>query len=535
MDVFRYEIDLDGVISCFFDLKKAKDTDSQIPLEKRNAMAQRGVIFGEEHYQISEMIPYEEGYFILPHTDLLVVSRVDKCTIITKEDEKNIYTQRRIQNNIDEEGYYSHFFYSFATQYDYDVPGCIVFFCEKHKELKDNELLFKVYPKTLENGNYPSNDVYTQFLTYSYSYYCYGISSIHTNCHELYPTEWLYKTGDYVKTDNVVCRVVNREGVVVFEYKALKDGFIEIVNGYRILFRVYSNETLYLEEKGYFSFEPLVTTDSFTNEVTVTWDKISLYKNGFWMYAEKNAIQLSFQYREGNGYLVIHFRKPNSYSPFNLKVYKGDLFSFLFEDGTIIDYKIPESPYKLDSDKDVKEVKISLCQEDIDTFQHVRLKHWKFSQTKMAKESVVGGLWNKEEDAKYMPQAFQQYAQAFVDVLHTAVPQYSFPKKEEVKAKRASDNNQVNIMLEPCYVYLMKDIANGYSKIGISNKPSYREHTLQSEKPTIELVCAKQFPSRKIALAIESAMHATYDAKHIRGELFNLDEIDIEEIKQTLK
>ena len=81
----------------------------------------------------------------------------------------------------------------------------------------------------------------------------------------------------------------------------------------------------------------------------------------------------------------------------------------------------------------------------------------------------------------------------------------------------------------------MIDTTNNFHKIGISNNPRYREHTLQSDKPTIELLCAKEYPSRIIAESIEAALHKAYANKRIRGEWFNLEPVDIEEIKQTLK
>ena len=85
-----------------------------------------------------------------------------------------------------------------------------------------------------------------------------------------------------------------------------------------------------------------------------------------------------------------------------------------------------------------------------------------------------------------------------------------------------------------CYVYLMHDTTNGFYKIGISNNPEYRERTLQSEKPTIELIQAKQYPSRSIAEAIESSLHKVFAEKRIRGEWFTLDERDVDKIKRTL-
>lgn len=88
--------------------------------------------------------------------------------------------------------------------------------------------------------------------------------------------------------------------------------------------------------------------------------------------------------------------------------------------------------------------------------------------------------------------------------------------------------------LDTCYVYLMHDLSNGYHKIGISKDPQYRERTLQSEKPTIEKVCAKEFPTRQIAEAIEAALHKSYAANRLRGEWFNLNPEDVTNIKITL-
>ncbi|MCB5186229.1 GIY-YIG nuclease family protein [Methylobacillus gramineus] len=87
---------------------------------------------------------------------------------------------------------------------------------------------------------------------------------------------------------------------------------------------------------------------------------------------------------------------------------------------------------------------------------------------------------------------------------------------------------------EECFVYLMKDIRNGLYKIGISNNPGIREKTLQSEQPKIQLVAAKKYINRKIALNIEKALHQTYSHKRKRGEWFHLDYEDIGEITITL-
>lgn len=87
---------------------------------------------------------------------------------------------------------------------------------------------------------------------------------------------------------------------------------------------------------------------------------------------------------------------------------------------------------------------------------------------------------------------------------------------------------------EECYVYFMLDSKNKHYKIGISNEPEWREKTLQSEKPSIKLIAAKKFVNRRIAANIEKALHDSYSHKRKRGEWFQLDQEDIDEIKTTL-
>ena len=86
-----------------------------------------------------------------------------------------------------------------------------------------------------------------------------------------------------------------------------------------------------------------------------------------------------------------------------------------------------------------------------------------------------------------------------------------------------------------CYVYLMHDTTNDFYKIGISNRPKYRERTLQSEKPTIKMISSKPFPIRRIAHSFEKSLHETFANKRIRGEWFNLSKKDVEHIIDSLK
>lgn len=97
-----------------------------------------------------------------------------------------------------------------------------------------------------------------------------------------------------------------------------------------------------------------------------------------------------------------------------------------------------------------------------------------------------------------------------------------------------SEVESVELNNSECYVYLMNDLRNNTYKIGISNDPEYRERTLQSEQPKIKLIAAKKYINRKIAGAIEKALHNLYSHKRKRGEWFYLDKEDVFEISATL-
>jgi len=87
------------------------------------------------------------------------------------------------------------------------------------------------------------------------------------------------------------------------------------------------------------------------------------------------------------------------------------------------------------------------------------------------------------------------------------------------KRKRVSDN----ISIKLTHVYLMLDKKSGFHKIGRSSNPKFRERTLQSELPVVEMIFISP-----ITYAInEKKLHQHFSDKRIRGEWFNLSEMDI--------
>ena len=78
------------------------------------------------------------------------------------------------------------------------------------------------------------------------------------------------------------------------------------------------------------------------------------------------------------------------------------------------------------------------------------------------------------------------------------------------------------------FVYLMKDKANGLYKIGKSINPKYRERTLQSEKPSIEMV----FHAHECGDFNERSLHLRYADRRKRGEWFQLEPAQVRFICQ---
>jgi len=71
-------------------------------------------------------------------------------------------------------------------------------------------------------------------------------------------------------------------------------------------------------------------------------------------------------------------------------------------------------------------------------------------------------------------------------------------------------------------LYLMKCKHTGHYKIGVSGNPKHREKTLQSEKPTIDVVAAWGNAGH-----LEKQWHKHFAACRLRGEWFNLSNIQV--------
>lgn len=225
---------------------------------------------------------------------------------------------------------------------------------------------------------------------------------------------------------------------------------------------------------------------------------------------------MCFEFREDKGIISFDTGRNSAWN-----IHKGDTISLLLSGGEILDYTLNKKALEK------RRYGFTLYQDDIDALLNSRIVSCRITFADEGRMPLENDFENTVL-GDYAHDAIRYYLQTYLDEVHRLVPSYKFPVR---KVKRT----QTWFGFNWCYVYLMKDTSNGYYKIGISNTPEYREKTLQSEKPTIELLASKQYPTRKIAEAIESALHTAYSQQRLRGEWFKLDDVDVAAIIETLK
>lgn len=234
------------------------------------------------------------------------------------------------------------------------------------------------------------------------------------------------------------------------------------------------------------------------------------------------------------------------YSAKVLQLHKGDKLIFLFSNPYIKDevaqieffetetsrceFVVEQKPSK--NKENGCSVILNLTSDDITTMLNCDFISFKvlFVNGGKAEEIKISDYYRSISECTKNSYKFKCYVKKFTEALEELDIDWKNLDTVEL-SEEESVQQHAN---DPCHVYLMVDTTNGFHKIGISNNPKYREHTLQSEKPTIELLQSKQFPNRALAEAIESALHKTYAEKRIRGEWFDLSEQDVADIRLVL-
>ena len=297
------------------------------------------------------------------------------------------------------------------------------------------------------------------------------------------------------------------------------------IDGLSSPIEVFSSIDELVEEKTYLQYE--IETDEFTSRRVLKWNWNEHNEEDFELlhpvfFALNNGAKLVLDIDKDLPILRI------SYSTKGFKEHRNVKVHFKFVDGSILSFSVLDTSVRMASRVQYVSIRVPLSASAISQFQNCG---WEKLRVDHPNGEAAFTIENEmdEHSGAYSQSLFKFYTKRF----YSALAELGIiPTSLNSNALTAHDNPV--FQEDACYVYLMLDAANGYYKIGMSNHPEYRERTLQSEKPSIVKICAKRFPTRLIAQSIESALHNVYAAKRVRGEWFDLTELEVAQIKETL-
>jgi len=402
-------------------------------------------------------------------------------------------------------------------------PGFLEWTVEKNCQLTEKMVFYKLHDKGIyEKENTIEKDEFKHY----YSLDEYKSSFV----------EWLVSDGDYVNIGDEIYKYKDSK-YNEFIHKAEKNGYIHIVEPSKI-YSIKKNELLYyirnqdnqrVIEK--YQNIPSIIINDFTQSKNIVWSRVSTKSRlgyGIISKSDDGLVDLNFtlNYLQNEDKIVFHFNSKQ------INPKQKDKISFLFESGELIEFCLNSNPVSIKNrnDEKVLEYKSSITKAELELFVNKDFRKWKIGLVNENRE-ILGG--EKGSIIDY------ESKENLITVIKKFVADYTSTVLSNIADYKPIENRDLDLTTDKrddvCYVYLMHDTSNGYYKIGISNKPYYREKTLQSEKPTIELIASKKFPVRKIAESIEKSLHSVFDDKRLRGEWFELDEKDVEHIIESLK
>lgn len=425
--------------------------------------------------------------------------------------------------------------------------GIIQIIKKEREILKNGDLICKILPHKTDS-NSPKNNSYTiRFNKYEIPSEMRSLDNSIGKKH-ISLSKWFVKDNTHVEIGDEIAELKGGNAhntYYTFKLKAKKSGVVTILkNDISFLNNgLEQNETIYIIsdnhdivfENTYYN-RHRIEIDDFEQSKTIKWKTVGGYIypynsdapspiGGIISNSElgKDLI-FSFENINNRDYLAIYFFSKD------YKLNIGDKVNFMFESQSILSFEIIEKPIKSSlSWKNLFETRMLITQDELLMFTKKTLTKWKIDFVSN-NDFIIGEAnnyyWYQGENYN---KVLKNLVTEYIELVNQNIENYTpLINRENLGDAKAFIDDK-------CSVYLMMDTTNNFHKIGISNKPQYREKTLQADKPTIELLCSKEFPNRKIAESIEKSLHMTFDNKRIRGEWFQLDAQEVDDIIKTLK
>lgn len=317
----------------------------------------------------------------------------------------------------------------------------------------------------------------------------------------------------------VIKNIANHEIVIISPYS----GYIKYEDLWRYEQENDSIVVSFLKHKYELDYDYSLYIDNIDGSTKIGWH------NNNAKFDCQNQVFISLNIKENKP--CLHFR----YKKFSLKLNDKIFFLSGYGEEPFIDFTVIGKEYVYSASEKIKGVDLFLTFDDVkklemNDFEYIiiRFNNNNSPITISTIKHNVDFIGRETDTIIRSKNIFKQYASVFCMALQDA----GIPLND----KGSKDGELIALdKSNSCSVYLMYDCNTHFYKIGISKSPNYREKTLQSERPVIELLSSKEYPSRRIAEAIESALHKVFAEKRVRGEWFELNSADVLVLKETLK
>lgn len=317
----------------------------------------------------------------------------------------------------------------------------------------------------------------------------------------------------------VIKNIANHEIVIISPYS----GYIKYEDLWRYEQENDSIVVSFLKHKYELDYDYSLYIDNIDGSTKIGWH------NNNAKFDCQNQVFISLNIKENKP--CLHFR----YKKFSLKLNDKIFFLSGYGEEPFIDFTVISKEYVYSASEKIKGVDLFLTFDDVkklemNDFEYIiiRFNNNNSPITISTIKHNVDFIGRETDTIIRSKNIFKQYASVFCMALQDA----GIPLND----KGSKDGELIALdKSNSCSVYLMYDCNTHFYKIGISKSPNYREKTLQSERPVIELLSSKEYPSRRIAEAIESALHKVFAEKRVRGEWFELNSADVLVLKETLK
>lgn len=367
-------------------------------------------------------------------------------------------------------------------------------------------------------------EIDSKYVSYTYGGGVWMYSFIYPSRKNEYEVINLVEKHSFVKKGDILVKIKNFGEKKCFFIRSEHEGIFEghnywgtTINTGDTICEIFDNEDILFSR--ICSNRVEFSVDKFSRQQRVEGIVYAGTEGGFHM----GRLKISFICQNGEHNMRVEFCRKN------ITFLKNYTLQFLFSDNSLISLENKITPIKDTLEPSNSFISIKLLQQDVNLFLEKDLLEWRIINDD--KIEIATGKNNCcRTDNLILTETLSIKAVKDFMVKYLALSS-KIERVEPIKTEQKDENDKQN---QPCYVYLMIDTVNNFHKIGISNKPKYREHTLQSDKPSIELLYAKKYPSRLIAEGIEKGLHKAFEAKRIRGEWFDLDEHEIQTIKETL-